>query len=229
MKKVKIYMGTVLILLITVFKSFSESEIIPFHDLDLYTKANRLVSGLGTDDLLQKTLLVHTADRSNLTDAEKRYGWGKVDIEKAKNFIKNNKAGSIVKDVVSINKTHFLSYKKIGCEKIVATLSWDKNLSQDLDIRVINDGQVNFPLSLDDNGNVSVKRDNKYLTVERVDLTKKVKNEFTIQVTAKNKPKDDVPFILLVSGAEFTEKITERETRDAERNARAKEREQRYP
>lgn len=214
----------------TTSNMFAEGNIIPFKNCDNYISSVSAARSIGEDHLLKKALLIHTSNRKALGEDERNIGWGIIDEQKADAFMSvenRNKKGLEIRNTVSAQKTHFYSYVKKGNEQVVATLAWNKDLNHDLDIRVINSGRASFPISIDAKGEATTKRDNTTLTVERVDLTSKVKGEFTIQVTVKNKPKKEIPFLLLVTGAEFSEKVTKREERNAERQRKASAREER--
>lgn len=224
--KFKNYWNIIIPVILLFTKNYSANNLIPFKDPEAVIRSVSNLRSFNGDEVFKRALLVHTADRSNLSDEERNTGWGKIDISKADAFIDSKYEGAIVTDVVSRNKTHFLNYRRNAEEPVIATLSWDKKYSADLDIRVVTDGKVNFPISFE-NSAMSTSRDCKELTTERVDIRNKIKDEFIIQVTAKNRPTTDIPFILLVSGAEFTKKVSERESRISKLKTAASEREER--
>ncbi len=199
-------------ILLFLFTLHTHAQLVPYHNYDSWIKNNS--SGIGyafTGDVLRRAALIHTVDIKNCTAEERGKGWGVLNKEKMDTFIsvnrdKNN--GKIIEHTLGEYQTHFYFFQADNAEKISATLAWKDPAENDLDLRIIYNGTVYFPLSLNADGSALHSKDNSSLPIEKIELPCTGMYEFTIQICAKKSSFSPPSYCLCVSGASFSKRET---------------------
>jgi len=170
-----------------------------------------------------KGLALHTADDVGEPGPDYTMGWGVINTKRAAETLKNKDFSTQISEE-SLGEGETLTYtvKASGYESLSFSISWtdpageyvnrgDLNasiaaLTNDLDIRISQDGKTYFPWKLNpaEAKGQAVKGDNLVDPFERVDIPN-AHGEYTITVSHKGNLIHGVQdFSLIVSGAELT-------------------------
>jgi hypothetical protein len=153
-----------------------------------------------------KGLVCHTALESGTSPGpDARFGWGLLDAEKAVVLIQNSKAvqpTAVLSEIVlDQGQTYSFEVTVADVQKLQATICWtdpagfarDGQLNSptpalvnDLDLRIIQNTEINFPwnLQLSSIAGPAIKADNIVDNVERVEVNN-ASGTYTVQVTHK--------------------------------------------
>lgn len=170
-----------------------------------------------------KGLALHTADDVNAPGPDYTMGWGVMNTKRAAETITNKDFSSIIsEETLEEGETFTMTVTASQIETMTASISWTDAageyvnrgilndtkaaLTNDLDIRITNNGNIYFPWKLDPKraSSPASKGDNKVDPFERIDL-ENASGEYTITVshkgTLKNGKQD---FTIILTGIEVT-------------------------
>jgi hypothetical protein len=154
-------------------------------------------------------LMTHTADYLEEKRPNQRVGWGMINASKGIRLLQNVKDNSaVLKEAILFDKQEsiYTFGLKEKSDKLFVTLSWtdveglfDKNelfndsdtkkLINDLDVRVLKDGEEYMPwlLNKDTSDYTAYKGDNDVDNLERVEIDNAEPGDYTVVVSHKGK------------------------------------------
>lgn len=146
-------------------------------------------------------MVAHTAKEAGpFPGPDAMFGWGLMDAEKAAVAISNNGISSLISELTLLpNQVYEKQVTVLGTEPLIATLSWTDPagtisttqdsptplLVNDLDIRIVKNGETYFPWKLDNTLAVAaIKGDNIVDNIEKIEVENPNGN-YTIRVSHK--------------------------------------------
>lgn len=173
-----------------------------------------------------KGLILHTADEAGFWPGpDYRFGWGLINAERAAGVITNtaNQINVMQENMLTEGQTYTFEVYATGNEPLVASISWSDRaalanngtndptnilLTNDLDLRIIGNGETHFPWTLDpENLSFPAARntDNFRDNFEKVEIDNPVAGTYIVQVTHKgNLVSGNQTYSLIVSGINQT-------------------------
>ena len=173
-----------------------------------------------------KGLILHTADEAGPAPGpDYMFGWGLINAERAATILTQRANGiSVIQESVLSNGTTFtLPITAVGNQPLVASISWtdraglpntgtvdptNRNLVNDLDVRILRNGQTFFPWTLnpaDPTEPAKRDRDNFRDNYEQIRIDNPEFGEYTLQVTHKGSLTGATQaFSVIVSGVNQT-------------------------
>ena len=151
------------------------------------------------------------------------FGWGIMNTEKAVKLIEDNQNKNIILEEM-LNENETFSYKLLATQlKINITMVWTdpagpiierkldndkKILINDLDCKIIQDGEEILPWTLNKNNPSAAaqRADNDKDNVEKISFNSELGKEYLFIISHKNRLVDDKQdFSLVISGCEIVE------------------------
>ena len=173
---------------------------------------------------MMKALLVNTAkEGGEFPGPDYKFGYGLIDALGAAQTILNSEGSSYIADMkLENNENYSISFKAIGGQPIVATISWldpagipmnpvvlndrTPKLVNDLDLRVTNNGTTYFPwkLNVEDPAAAATQEDNAIDNTEQIFIENPVAGQtYTFQVSHKgNLVNGNQYYALVINGVE---------------------------
>lgn len=166
-----------------------------------------------------KGIVLHTADDVDAPGPDFKMGWGIMNSERAAELITNKDYTSIItEETLNEGDTYSVTVKADGNNPLIASISWTDPAAEyvnrgilndvtpalvnDLDIRILKDGQEYLPwkLSAANATAAATKGNNNVDPFERVEVSN-ASGEYTIIVSNKGHLKDQLQnFTIVVSG-----------------------------
>jgi serine protease AprX len=173
-----------------------------------------------------KGLILHTADEAGFWPGpDYRFGWGLINAERAAAVINDtsNEINIMQENMLSDGQTYTFEVFATGTEPLMASISWYDRaalanngtndpdtilLTNDLDLRIIGNGETYFPWTLDpSNPSAPAVRnaDNFRDNFEKVEIDTPVAGTYIVQVTHKGTlVSGNQTYSLIVSGINQT-------------------------
>ena len=169
-------------------------------------------SGANPTPATIKALLIHTAEDLGNASPDYTYGWGLINVTAAADVVRadNNPYQTIFEEVISHGQVDTYDVSVPAGSELRATLVWTdekgepgaaKELVNDLDITITNDGTTYYPWLLDpDNpGSPATTGVDSINNVEQVVTDVSTGGVYTITVTGTSVPNGPQPYSLIIS------------------------------
>ena len=169
-------------------------------------------SGANPTPATIKALLIHTAEDLGNAGPDYTYGWGLINVTAAADVVRadNNPYQTIFEEVISHGQVDTYDVSVPAGSELRATLVWTdekgepgaaKELVNDLDITITNDGTTYYPWLLDpDNpGSPATTGVDSINNVEQVVTDVSTGGVYTITVTGTSVPNGPQPYSLIIS------------------------------
>ena len=167
-----------------------------------------------------KALLCHSADdilkwgnsELNYIGPDSRTGYGVVNLKRAAEIITDNETNplTIHEFELSNGETYEVLYSSNGNEKFIATIGWndpyaeidqEKDLVNDIDLRITNNASTFFPWVLDSTNyiNPAIKADNSVDVIEKIEI-ENPNGDYSITISHKGSLESPQKISLIISG-----------------------------
>jgi len=167
-----------------------------------------------------KALLCHSADdilkwgnsELNYIGPDSRTGYGVVNLKRAAEIISDDETNplTIHEFELSNNETYEILFSSNGNEKLITTISWndpyaeidqEKDLVNDIDLRISNNVSTFFPWVLDSTNyiNPAIKDDNSVDVIEKIEI-ENPNGDYLITVSHKGTLESSQKVSLIISG-----------------------------
>lgn len=197
---------------------------IPFHNVENWMALQSMRSA-GSITALEKAALIHTIGRGEFKEGQKQERLGKANFAESQALLRslNTQRGDVVDSTIGPDEIHYYYYKTNQAASVRSTLAWLDQENANLDIRIRRSGAFIRPWSQNSDGTITRSQNDTKSSVERVDTEIKAAEEFVVSVTMRDKKDTPVPYTLLVSGGEFSERQLRLKTNLLRAKSRAEE------
>lgn len=167
-----------------------------------------------------RALLCHSAEditawgnsNANYIGPDARTGYGLVNFKKAAEIISHDVTDplTIIEFELSNNETYEVLFSSNGNEKLTSTICWndpyaeinqEKDLVNDIDLRIFNNDSTFFPWVLDSTNfiNPAIKADNSVDIIEKIEI-ENPNGDYSIKVSHKGTLESSQKVSLIISG-----------------------------